>query len=85
MRNVLQNIKRHAKKGRASAKETADDIKDLLDSYKQQRQGYLDEMASVEEQIHNINRNVDLAMIDISADCINQCKTGKWKISVLSF
>ena len=82
---MLKNIKRHAKKGRASAKATADDIKDLLDSYKQQRQSHLNEMTSIEDQIHNINGKVDLAMIDISADCINQCKTGKWEISVLSF
>ena len=35
-------------------------------------------MRSVVDQIHNINNNVDLVLIDISTDCIDQCKTGKW-------
>ena len=55
----------------------ASDVASLLESYKQKRQGYINEMSSVVDQIHNINKDVDLALIDISTDCINQCKTGK--------
>ena len=57
----------------------ANNVQELLESYTQRSQGYLNEMSSVEDQIHNINRDVDLAMIDISADCINQCKTGVYR------
>ena len=55
----------------------ANDVASLLDSYKDKRQGYLNEMSSVVDQIHNINKDVDLALIDITTDCINECKTGK--------
>ena len=55
----------------------ANDVASLLDTYKQKRRGYLNEMSSVVDQIHNINKDVDLALIDITTDCINQCKTGK--------
>ena len=55
----------------------ANDVASLLDTYKQKRQGYLNEISSVVDQIHNINSDVDLALIDITTDCINQCKTGK--------
>ena len=79
LREVLEDIKNQAKKGRDAAKEMADNVKELLESYTQRSQGYQNEMASVEDQIHNINRDVDLAMIDISTDCINQCKTGAWR------
>ena len=54
------------------------DVNDLLDSYKKQRRGYLDEILSVQQQIHYINSNVDLAMIGITADCISQCRTGRF-------
>ena len=77
LREVLEDIKNHAKKGRETAQEKVDDIRELLDSYEQRREGYSNEMSSVEDQIHNVNGNVDLAIIDISADCISQCKTGK--------
>ena len=53
------------------------DVREQLDSYKAKRERYLNEMKSVEDQIHNINSDVDLAMIDISTDCIDQCKTGQ--------
>ena len=54
----------------------ANNVRELLDAYKERSQGYLNEMSSVQDQIHNINRDVDLAMIDISTDCVDQCKTG---------
>ena len=81
-RDVLDYIKKQAKKGRDAAKEVVNDVREELDSYKKQRQGHLNEMKSVEEQIHNINSDVDLAMIDISRDCIDQCKTGLCRICV---
>ena len=76
LREVLGDIKNHAKKGRDAAREMANSVEELLNSYKERSQGYLNEMSSVKDQIHNINSNVDLAMIDISTDCIDQCKTG---------
>ena len=76
LREVLEDIKNQAKKGRDAAKEMVNNVKELLQSYTQRSQGYLNEMSSVQDQIHNINRDVDLAMIDISTDCIDQCKTG---------
>jgi len=75
LREVLGDIKNHAKKGRDAAREMANSVEELLNSYKERSQGYLNEMSSVKDQIHNINSNVDLAMIDISTDCIDQCKT----------
>ena len=81
LREVLEDIKNQAKKGRDTAKEIANDVKELLESYTQRSQGYLNEMSSVRDQIHNINRDVDLAMNDISTDCIDHCKTGStWRI-----
>ena len=56
----------------------ASDVNALLDSYKKQRQGYLDDIFSLQQQIHYINSDVDLAMIDITSDCINQCRTGRF-------
>ena len=56
------------------------DVNEELDSYKAKRERYLNEMKSVQEQIHNINRDVNLAMIDISTDCIDQCKTGLYLV-----
>ena len=52
------------------------DAKGLLDSHKERYQGHVDEMSSIEDQIHNINSEFDIAVMDISADCIDQCKTG---------
>ena len=77
MREVLEDVKKDAKKGRDAANERANDVASLLDSYKQTRQGYLNEMSSAVDQIHNINSDVDLALIDISTDCIDKCKTGE--------
>ena len=73
----MSDLEHHAKKGRDTANEVASDVNDLLDSYKKQRQSYLNEISSAKQQIHYINSDVDLAMIDITTDCINQCKTGR--------
>ena len=76
MREVLVDLEKDAEKGRDSAKEVANDVEEILDSYKRQQKGYLDEMDSIQQQIMNINNGVDLSMIDITTDCIDECKTG---------
>ena len=78
LREVLSDLESNAKKGRDTAYEMASDVSFLLESYKKQRQGYLNEVSSVQQQIHYINSDVDLAMIDITTDCINQCRTGRF-------
>ena len=75
MREVLEDLNSQAKNGRDAAKEMSNNVKELLQSYTQRIQAYLNEMSSVEDQIHNINRGVDLVMVGISTDCIDQCKT----------
>ena len=66
----------NAKKGRDAANVVASDVCELLNSYQEQYQGYLHKMTSLQQEIHNSNSDVDLSMIDITADCIDQCKTG---------
>ena len=74
----MSDLESNAKKGRDTASEMASDVSDLLDSYKKQRQGYLDEMSSVQQQIHYINSDLDLATIDVTTDCISQCRTSRF-------
>ena len=66
----------NAKKGRDASVKNVKDAKELLAFHKERYQGHVDEMSAIEDQIHNINSAFDLAIIDISADCIDLCKTG---------
>ena len=75
LRDVLSDLERNANKGRDTANEMSSDVNDLLDSYKKQYQGYLDEIPSAQQRIHYIKSDVGLAMIDVKTDCINRCKT----------
>ena len=77
LREVFQDIRDHANQGKQNAQGKSNEVRELLTSYQQRKEGYLNEIKAIQRQIDNINGKVDEAMIGISADCISQCKTGK--------
>ena len=75
---MLSDIKDNSQKGKDTASDKAEEMRMLLEAFAKRRDAYEADLDSIQTQIHNINTNVDLAMIDISTDCISQCKTGLW-------
>ena len=76
LREALADVKAQATKGKESAAKKLEETTLLLKEYTTQHEGHTAEMQRVQEQIQTINSDVDMAVLDISTDCIDKCKTG---------
>ena len=76
LREALADVKAQATKGKETAAKKLGETALLLREYTTQHEGHTAEMQRVQKQIQTINSDVDMAVLDISTDCIDKCKTG---------